>query len=357
MSQLLLGKNSFSKLFIIVACPAMLVACGGNYQAPVSEQGRVLDVSAPEIISSSSPRRETDLSQPSTERRLEPPEISVSSSSPNATVSVSTPAPREAVNESISRSSAGRGIGRRVGRTATNTAASTASAVTGTAGTAGSAAAAIGSHLVRAGDTLFSIAFQYDLDFRNLALANGLQPPYTIFVGQELNLAANAVNQLASVIDTVGTPVSGNGAARSRATSGSSGGVIRQPIAGSVPQQQSWNWPHSGMLLNRYTAGVSKGIDIAGNVGDPVLAAGSGDVVYSGRGVQGSDNLIIIRHSDRYLSAYAHNSAMLVPEGMHVEAGQKIAEVGVNPAGEAMLHFEIRRDGQAIDPLQYLPTR
>ncbi len=356
MSQLLLGKNYFSRIFLIAGCLTLLAACGGNYQAPVSEQGRVLDISAPEIISSSSPRRETDLSQPSTERRIQPPEVSVSSSSPS-TISVSTPAPREAVNESIARSSAGRAIGRRVGRTAANTAAGTASAVVGTAGTAGNAAAALGSHLVRAGDTLFSIAFQYDLDFRNLALANGLQPPYTIFVGQELNLAANAANQVASVINTVGTPVSGNGAARSRATNGSSGGVIRQPIAGAVPQQQSWSWPHSGMLLSRFSAGISKGIDIAGNVGDPVLAAGSGDVVYSGRGVQGSDNLIIIRHSDRYLSAYAHNSAMLVPEGMRVEAGQKIAEVGVNPAGEAMLHFEIRRDGQAIDPLQYLPVR
>lgn len=354
---MLLGKNYFTRIFLVAGCVALLAACGGNYQAPVSEQGRVLDISAPEIISSSSPRRETDLSQPSTERRIQPPEISASSPSPNAAVSVSTPAPREAVSESITRSSAGRGIGRRVGRTVTNTAASTTSAAKGTAGTVGNAAAMIGSHLVRAGDTLFSIAFQYDMDFRDLALANSLQPPYTIFVGQELNLAANAANQLASVIDTVGTPVSGNGAARSRATNGSSGGVIRQPIAGSVPLQPSWNWPHSGMLLNRYTAGVSKGIDIAGNVGDPVLAASSGDVVYSGRGVQGSDNLIIIRHSDRYLSAYAHNSAMLVPEGTHVEVGQKIAEVGVNPAGEAMLHFEIRRDGQAIDPLQYLPAR
>ena len=92
-------------------------------------------------------------------------------------------------------------------------------------------------------------------------------------------------------------------------------------------------------------------------MGDPVLAASSGDVVYSGRGVQGSGNLIIIRHSDKYLSAYAHNSAMLVGEGSRVRAGEKIAEIGQNSSGIAMLHFEIRVDGSSVDPLGFLPGR
>ena len=102
---------------------------------------------------------------------------------------------------------------------------------------------------------------------------------------------------------------------------------------------------------------MGEGIDISGNVGDPVLAAGGGDVVYSGRGVQGTGNLIIMRHSDRLLSAYAHNSVVLVSEGQHIEAGQQIAELGVNNSGVPMLHFEIRRDGQSVDPMQYLPQK
>ena len=100
-----------------------------------------------------------------------------------------------------------------------------------------------------------------------------------------------------------------------------------------------------------------KGLDIAGQLGDSVVAASAGDVVYSGRGVQGSGNLIIIRHNDRYLSAYAHNSAMLVGEGSRVAAGDKIAEVGLNSAGVAMLHFEIRVEGNSVDPSELLPSR
>jgi lipoprotein NlpD len=324
-----------------LALCALLAACGGGYQAPVSEQGRRQDVTAPEIISSSSAQRVVDLSQRAPERRIELPGASVSTSTP-------------VTSDSVARVSPGRAIGRRVATDASNAVVSSSSSV---AGATGNAAAAAGTHLVRAGDTLFSIAFQYDLDFRSLAITNGLQPPYTIFVGQELDLARSAASTASSVINSVGTPVSSNSAARSQATTGSSGGVTRQPIGGATVQPQSWAWPHQGQVLRRYTAGSNKGIDIAGNVGDPVRAASAGDVVYSGRGVQGSGNLIIIRHSDRYLSAYAHNSAMLAAEGMHVEVGDIIAEVGMNPAGDAMLHFEIRRDGQAIDPLQYLPAR
>lgn len=325
-----------------LALCALLSSCGGGYQAPVLEQGRRQDVSAPEIISSNSADRVVDLSQRAPERRIELPGASVSTSTPVS-------------GDSVAHTSPGRAIGRRVVTDASNAVASSGGSV---AGATGNAAAAAGTHLVQAGDTLFSIAFQYDLDFRSLAITNGLQPPYTIFVGQELDLARSAASTASSVINSVGTPVSNNSAARSQATTGSSGGgVSRQPIGGVTTQAQSWAWPHQGRILRQYSVGSNKGIDIAGNVGDPVRAASAGDVVYSGRGVQGSGNLIIIRHSDRYLSAYAHNSAMLASEGMHVEAGDIIAEVGMNPAGDAMLHFEIRRDGQATDPLQYLPAR
>tara|TARA_B110000305_G_C19323632_1_gene580196 strand:- start:404 stop:1039 length:636 start_codon:yes stop_codon:yes gene_type:complete len=210
---------------------------------------------------------------------------------------------------------------------------------------------------VRSGDTLFSIAFQYDLDFRSLAIANGLNPPYTIFVNREINLDLNNIVSSGSGVSTsnLGTAVGNNSVARARATSAASGSVLRQPVS-RTPQLITWQWPHQGRLLRGFQSGVSKGLDIAGNVGDPVLAAGDGDVVYSGRGIQGSGDLIIVRHSDRYLSAYAHNSRMLVNEGSRVRAGEKIAEVGENSSGVAMLHFEIREAGDSVDPSRFLPS-
>ena len=208
------------------------------------------------------------------------------------------------------------------------------------------------------GDTLFSIAFQYDLDFRSLAIVNGLNPPYTIFVDQEINLDLNNIVRGGSAVSTanLGTAVGNNSVARSRAGGGTSGSVLRQPVT-STPRAISWQWPHQGRLVRGFQSGASKGLDISGNVGDAVLAAGDGDVVYSGSGIQGSGDLIIVRHNDRYLSAYAHNSRMLVKEGSRVRAGEKIAEVGENSSGVAMLHFEIREAGDSVDPSRLLPSK
>ncbi|MFK7862680.1 MAG: peptidoglycan DD-metalloendopeptidase family protein [Pseudohongiellaceae bacterium] len=214
-------------------------------------------------------------------------------------------------------------------------------------------------HRVRAGDTLYSIAFQHDLDFRSLALANNMRAPYTIYVGQDINLVVSDLNRSSgssAVNSSVGTEVGNNSTARAQGSVSRSSGVLRQPIqrTSSAP---SWGWPHQGRILRSFREADSKGVDIQGRVGDSVLAAGNGDVVYAGRGVQGSGNLIIIRHSDRYLSAYAHNSVMLVEEGVGVSTGDKIAEVGETPAGEPMLHFEIRLDGKSVDPSAILPSR
>lgn len=205
-------------------------------------------------------------------------------------------------------------------------------------------------HRVRPGETLFSIAFEHDLDFRSLAIANNLRPPYTIFVDQELQLDVSAIS--APATGNSGSTVTDTGVVRTRATGGG-GGVIRQPIgAQSAPQ---WQWPHGGSVVRGFAVNGNEGVDIGGRIGDPVLAAGAGDVVYSGRGVQGVGNLIIIRHNDRYLSAYGHNSVMLVNEGERVTAGQQIAQVGENGAGEPVLHFEIREEGKSIDPGSLLP--
>jgi lipoprotein NlpD len=215
-------------------------------------------------------------------------------------------------------------------------------------------------HTVRSGDTLYSIAYQYNLDFRALAIANNLSAPYTIFVGQELSLRINASagSSGPSLVNSdIGTAVSDNSVAQTQGASDRSGGVLRQPISSSRTAPPNWRWPVSGQVISNFQQGDGKGLDISGRVGDPVFAASDGDVVYSGRGIQGSGNLIILRHSDRYLSAYAHNRVMLVNEGERVSGGQQIGEVGENPAGTPMLHFEIRLDGKSVDPGSLLPNR
>lgn len=291
----------------------LLVSCGGAYQAPISEQGERQVINAPIIVSSSTP--ESDF-------RVQESRATVVSGNNNQSVSrnrvpvVSTPA---VVSESTNI---------RAGQI----------------------------HRVRAGENLMSIAFQYDLDFRALARANSLNPPYTIFVDQEINLdVGRVVDSQTSRNSQIGTAVTNNSVARSQGTLSRAGGLIRETIGST--REPNWQWPHEGRVLRGFQGDVNKGIDIGGQLGDPVLAASSGDVVYSGRGVQGSGNLIIIRHNDKYLSAYAHNSAMLVGEGSRVSAGEKIAEVGQNSNGVAMLHFEIRVDGQSVDPTGLLPGR
>jgi lipoprotein NlpD len=323
---------------LILSCSLLLVSCGGGYQAPISEQGEQQVVSAPIIVDSSTRQSSfrVENSRP----------VSVSSNNGgNGSV-------REVIS-SNSGASVGRpqvvrngSISERVGLSSSNRGGSNFNR--------GGPKA----HLVGSGDTLFSIAFQYDLDFRSLAIANDLNPPYTIFVDQEINLDLNNIVSAGSAVSTanLGTAVGNNSVARARAGGGTSGSVLRQPVA-STPRAISWQWPHPGRLVRGFQSGISKGLDISGNVGDAVLAAGDGDVVYSGSGIQGSGDLIIVRHSDRYLSAYAHNSRMLVNVGSRVRAGEKIAEVGENPFGVAMLHFEIREAGDSVDPSRLLPSK
>ncbi|MAS60158.1 MAG: hypothetical protein CMQ07_03525 [Gammaproteobacteria bacterium] len=332
------------------------VACG-SHQAPVSEQGRRLERSAPIVLSSTgrSDSSRIQTSQPDQVLSIESRPQIVSSRSASASTVTSAPSPAATVTRAASQQTQSlvrRPVGSASSPVTSVARSSIASAASRVSSAAASAVTAPLAHMVTAGDTLFSIAFQHDLDFRALAAANGLTPPYTIFVGQELELGAALAE---TAIDAVGNGI--RSGIRSQAGSSESGSVNRQPIPAPVPTEPDWTWPHSGRVLSSFKSDITKGIDIAGNVGDPVLAAAAGDVVYSGRGVQGTGNLIIIRHTDQFLSAYAHNSAMLVPEGMHVFAGEKIAEVGVNPAGTAMLHFEIRQEGEPIDPTLFLPVR
>ena len=210
---------------------------------------------------------------------------------------------------------------------------------------------------VQSGDNLISIAFRFDLDFRSLAIANELEPPYTIFVDQELNLDVRDISDLQRMRNNnLGIDAPSNSVARTQGASTQARSIVRESIAGRSGEQ-AWGWPSLGTIVKKFIPGQNKGIDISGSVGDPVFAANEGDVVYSGRDdVQGIGNLLIIRHGERYLSAYGHNSRMLVTEGDTVDTGQKIAEIGNNPEGDPILHFEIRLDGKPTDPLGILPS-
>lgn len=310
----------------------LLSNCGGKYQAPVSDRGEPQVNRVPIIAKTSS----NESGRGVVERGSAIDSVSISTGSNPR----SNPA-RAQVSNSRSSSLVSR-----------------ASVPQSAAALQRASAGAI-SHTVRPGETLYSIAFQYDLDFRSLALANKLRAPFTIFVEQELSLIVTSLSRDAgqsTVNSAVGTAVSDNSVARSQGGSSRTGGVLRQAIqpSNSAP---AWAWPHAGQILRGFREADNKGLDIAGLLGDSVFAASAGDVVYSGRGIQGSGNLIIIRHNDRYLSAYAHNSAMLVGEGSSVAAGDKIAEVGQNSAGVSMLHFEIRLEGKSVDPSDLLPSR
>ena len=131
------------------------------------------------------------------------------------------------------------------------------------------------------------------------------------------------------------------------------------PPPGSVedPDRVDWIWPASGRILAGFSEASNKGVDILGKIGDPVYASASGRVVYSGTGLRGFGKLVIIKHNQTYLSAYAHNSNIFVKEGQNVARGQKIAEIGNTDSPQAKLHFEIRRLGKPVDPLKFLPER
>lgn len=207
--------------------------------------------------------------------------------------------------------------------------------------------AVVGTYVVKRGDTLYSIAWRNGLDFRALARWNRIDPPYLIHPGQRLRLGLRSpLPAAAPVVSAPQTPV-------------------RPPVAAAKPkpapagEAPPWRWPVAGKIIRRFSAnGTGKqGIELGGHVGAPILAATGGRVVYAGNGLRGYGNLVIVKHDARYLTAYGYNSTLLVKEGESVQAGQKIATMGVGPARVAALHFELRRDGKPVDPLDYLPKR
>lgn len=240
-------------------------------------------------------------------------------------------------------------------------------------------------HQVSSGETLYSIAWRYELDYQQLAKANGIAAPYTIYSGQRLNLdltksvnankPKNTTRQ--SVVATkpkvaVSKPKPTSTAKPS--TVGSSGNTPSKTIktikpAGASPESNAqkvatlpktwnWQWPARGRVTRHYDSSrVFKGIYISSGKGSKVEAAGPGVVVYAGSGLRGYGQLVIVKHSDTFLSAYANNHQILVAEGQMVTAGQKIAEVGGDLEDSKRLYFEIRKNGKPIDPVRLLPRQ
>lgn len=291
-------------------------------------------------------------------------------------------------------------------------------------------------HRVVSGDTLYGIAFKYDLDYLDLARWNNISPPYRIYVGQELQLSgvrsssrvvmspvpeeSNPVNRgtsKPSVLPTKSTVASSESSAPTVAANAPKPSTSSSPksdaeatvkfdskvdskpeskpapnppevfetvpvakaditetkppeppvkpetVKPAAPSSTSggivWQWPSSGPKLSGFVAGdqLRQGIDIGGRAGQPVLAAADGSVVYSGNGLLGYGELIIIKHNATFLSAYGYNRKRLVQEGQVVKAGQQVAEMGSSGANRDMLHFEIRKNGKPVNPVEYLPAR
>ncbi|HBK3670134.1 TPA: murein hydrolase activator NlpD [Salmonella enterica subsp. enterica serovar Dublin] len=202
-------------------------------------------------------------------------------------------------------------------------------------------------YTVKKGDTLFYIAWITGNDFRDLAQRNSISAPYSLNVGQTLQVG-NASNKPAGTVVTAPVTAPTVSTTEPNASSTSTSAPI-----------SAWRWPTDGKVIENFGAseGGNKGIDIAGSKGQAIVATADGRVVYAGNALRGYGNLIIIKHNDDYLSAYAHNDTMLVREQQEVKAGQKIATMGSTGTSSTRLHFEIRYKGKSVNPLRYLPQR
>ncbi len=282
------------------------------------------------------------------------------------------------------------------------------------AGTGKSASTITDGYTVKKGDTLYSIALEHGLDYRDLINWNNIENPNRILVGQVLRTRApgsSAHNPGSGAV--VVKPIS-SGTVEQKPLGATTDTLKREPKAGKEPYSEqalvraqqkpveptvaavkaaakpesrteaksdgkpeskaesgteekggeasgneeiAWGWPASGKLLATFSEGGNKGIDIGGRAGEAVVAASGGKVVYSGSGLRGYGKLVIVKHNNNFLTAYAHNQNILVKEGQMVNKGQKIAEMGNTDTDQVKLHFEVRRQGKPVDPLKFLPQR
>jgi len=228
-----------------------------------------------------------------------------------------------------------------------------------------------GQYTVRPGDTLFSIAFRYGWDYKSLAARNSIAPPYTIRPGQTIRFDEPGTTSSRVVTSTspsskttvtrrpAGTPPPTKNTGTVAATPTVTPSTAPTQVPAAERSAGGWAWPANGVLIGKFASNgsLNKGIDIAGDLGQPFFAASDGSVVYAGSGLRGYGELVIIKHNETYVSAYGHNRRLLVREGQQVKVGQTIAEMGSTGTDRVKLHFEIRRLGKPVDPLQFLPNR
>ena len=223
-----------------------------------------------------------------------------------------------------------------------------------------------GYYRVRKGDSLYSIAWRAGLDYRTLARWNALKSPYTIYPGQLIRLSPPKISRKSPPVkgSTAKKPVT-----REKTTTPAArpekpvlASPPAKPVSKKPPKKAAagtlhWQWPVRGRILSRFASNdpAKGGVRIGGRKGQKIIAAEAGQVVYVGSGLIGYGQLIIIKHNNKYLSAYGHNSRLRVKEGDKVARGQHISDMGVTHQGTPLLYFEIRRYGKPVDPLKYLP--
>jgi lipoprotein NlpD len=211
-------------------------------------------------------------------------------------------------------------------------------------------------HVVQKSETLFSLAWRYGWDYKALASANAIPAPYTIFPGQKLNIV-HKDNYRPVVTKSTSKNLTNSKPSASKKGPSAYKTRSKPPVVEKSSHSLAWQWPSKGKVIAKFSSKrpMNKGIDITGLIGESVMAAAAGSVVYSGSGLLGYGNLVIIKHNEQYLSAYAHNKRLLVKEGQKVKAGQVIAEIGSSGTDKVKLHFEIRRQGKPVNPIKYLP--
>jgi lipoprotein NlpD len=218
-----------------------------------------------------------------------------------------------------------------------------------------------GYYTVKPGDTLTRIALENGQSPRDIAAWSQVENPNRIEVGQVLRVVppvSQEVQVQAVSRATVSTGTLAQPATPASASASTTAASETRPAPATATESEiNWIWPTNGPVLAGFDDVKNKGIDIGGTAGEPVLAAADGRVVYVGAGLRGYGNLIILKHNNVYLTAYAHNQTLLVKEDQSVLKGQKIAEMGNSDADRVKLHFEVRRQGKPVDPAKYLPAR
>lgn len=216
-----------------------------------------------------------------------------------------------------------------------------------------------GKYKVKPGDTLFSIAWYTGKDYRELAAINNIMPPYQIFPGQFIALNSVGVIPKAKRSDGGGPTTRRNDKSVIDPPKKPAYGAKKAKKTSTNTAVKAWGWPSQGKVVSRYslTENGNKGIDIANERGTPIVAAADGKVIYTGAALRGFGKLVIIKHSEDFLSAYAHNEEIHVEEQQSVKKGQIVGRMGNSGSQTVKLHFEIRFRGKSVDPLRYLPPR